>query len=244
MAADERMGHGSVWNSARLAEMFLSGVRGAIPLANEQIGVMLRLLGGTGITMRRVLDLGSGDGILAAAIGEAYPRCELVLLDFNETMLDAARSRFAQRAATVQYLLKDYGEKDWPASVEPPFDAIVSGFSIHHQPDDRKREIYGEIFGLLSPSGIFVNVEHVSSPTEWVRRLNDEHFLDSLQRWQPGVERQAVAEKYYFRPDKKANILAPVELQCEWLREIGYTDVDCHLKIFELAVFAGRKPRA
>jgi hypothetical protein len=26
------------------------------------------------------------------------------------------------------------------------------------------------------------------------------------------------------------------------LREIGYTDVDCYLKVFELAVFGGRKP--
>ena len=46
----------------------------------------------------------------------------------------------------------------------------------------------------------------------------------------------------YYRPDKAANILAPVDEQCRWLREIGYEDVDCYLRILELAVFGGRKP--
>ncbi len=44
------------------------------------------------------------------------------------------------------------------------------------------------------------------------------------------------------RPDKDANILLSVEVQCDWLREIGYEEVDCYFRIYELAVFAGRKP--
>ena len=44
------------------------------------------------------------------------------------------------------------------------------------------------------------------------------------------------------RDDKEANILAPVEVQCEWLRECGFEDVDCFFKFFELAVFGGRPP--
>ena len=41
---------------------------------------------------------------------------------------------------------------------------------------------------------------------------------------------------------KAANILAPVELQCRWLREIGYEEVDGYFRIYELAVFGGRRP--
>lgn len=44
------------------------------------------------------------------------------------------------------------------------------------------------------------------------------------------------------RVDEVANILAPAYVQCAWLREIGYADVDCFLKVFELAVFGGRRP--
>jgi len=53
---------------------------------------------------------------------------------------------------------------------------------------------------------------------------------------------QEIEQEYTTRPDKAANILASVELQCDWLREIGYEDVDCYMRIYELAVFGGRKP--
>jgi hypothetical protein len=43
------------------------------------------------------------------------------------------------------------------------------------------------------------------------------------------------------QPDKKENILAPGEEQCRWLRLIGFADVDCFLRVFELALFGGRK---
>ncbi|HMQ52517.1 MAG TPA: class I SAM-dependent methyltransferase, partial [Anaerolineae bacterium] len=32
------------------------------------------------------------------------------------------------------------------------------------------------------------------------------------------------------------------ETQCAWLRQLGFADVDCYFKIFELAVFGGRRP--
>jgi hypothetical protein len=53
--------------------------------------------------------------------------------------------------------------------------------------------------------------------------------------------RKELAREYYARPDKRENILAPVETQCAWLRAIGFQDVDCFFKLFELALFGGRK---
>jgi hypothetical protein len=57
----------------------------------------------------------------------------------------------------------------------------------------------------------------------------------------PCKTRQEIEEVYYQRPDKTENILAPVETQCQWLRDIGFQDVDCFFKVFELALFGGRK---
>jgi tRNA (cmo5U34)-methyltransferase len=51
-----------------------------------------------------------------------------------------------------------------------------------------------------------------------------------------------VMASYRERADGPANILAPVGDQLEWLRELGFVDVDCAFKAFELAVFAGRRP--
>jgi ubiquinone/menaquinone biosynthesis C-methylase UbiE len=233
----------SMWSERALADVYLEGVRGAIPLANEQIEVMLRLIAANGRPIGRLLDLGCGDGILASAILDRHAGAEAVLVDFNSAMLDAAKMRLRDRSPAARFINFDYGDPAWVSHVRntAPFDAIVSGFSIHHQPDGRKREIYREIFDLLSPGGIFVNVEHVASPTEWVRGVNDELFVDSLHRHHSDQSREQVASTYYHRPDKAANILAPVEDQCGWLRQIGFADVDCYFKIFELSVFGGRR---
>ncbi len=56
-----------------------------------------------------------------------------------------------------------------------------------------------------------------------------------------GRSRQEVARAYYARQDKEENILAPANDQCRWLRQSGYQNVDCFFKVFELALFGGRK---
>ena len=87
--------------------------------------------------------------------------------------------------------------------------------------------------------------EHVLSSTPAVGKLFDDYFIDNLlsfhRKSNPDIDRALVADKYYNRPDKEENVLAAVDLQCGWLKEIGFQDVDCFLKVFELALFGGRK---
>ncbi len=240
----------AVWQSDEVVAAYLSGVRGAIPLAAAQIDTMLRLIGATGLPVRRVLDLGCGDGVLAAALLGRFPEARATLVDFSEPMLAAARTRFAARCDAVRIVAADYSDPAWTSQVaaDAPFDAVVSGFSVHHQPDDRKRRIYRECFGLLVPGGVFLNLEHVASGSAWAARANDENFVDHLAahalRTGDPRSRDEVARAYYFREDKAANILAPVEEQCSWLRAIGFAEVDCFFRQFELALFGGRVPGA
>jgi len=56
-----------VWKLGPVVERALS-YRAAIPLAYEQIGMMLSLLDSRDEPVARFLDLGCGDGILGAAV--------------------------------------------------------------------------------------------------------------------------------------------------------------------------------
>ena len=84
-----------------------------------------------------------------------------------------------------------------------------------------------------------------ASPTPRVERLFDEAMTDQLysRRQEKGesVTREQVFQEFLQRPDRAANILASVEEQCQWLRELGFQDVDCFWKYFELALFGGTK---
>lgn len=244
--AESNTPRAEVWKSAELVQTFLQGVRGGIPYAADQIDVMVRVVNTARHPMTRFLDLGSGAGTVAAALLAAHPEAEAVLVDFSEPMLEAARASFPSPPHIL--VQADFNEPGWTNAISNlgPFDAIVSGYAIHHSPNDVKRRIYAEIFEHLEPGGVFVNIEHVKPASPWVGALNDALFVDTIhahhQRINSGKTRQQVAEEFVFRPDKAANILAPVEDQCAWLRDIGFEDVDCYFKVFELAVFGGRKP--
>lgn len=226
---------------------FLDGVRGALPLAAEQIDVLLRLVEARGRPVESFADLGCGNGILAGALLERYPRAAATLVDFSERMIDEARDHLACHAANCHFVVANLADPAWLGLVaaEAPFELVVSGYAIHHLADARKRQLYGEVFDLLKPGGLFANTEHVKSATTWGEQIFDELMIDSLCVYhsERGSDktREQIAEEFVHRPDKAENILAPVEVQCEWLRSCGFRDVDCYFKLFELAIFGGRR---
>jgi SAM-dependent methyltransferase len=238
----------TVWQSPELADTFINEVRGGVPYAADQIAMMLRVLAANADRIGRFADLGCGGGIVARSILARFPGSQAVLVDFSEPMMAAARKSLAEVRPAPVFAVADLAAPGWLDSVRPhvPFDVVASSYAIHHLPDPRKRELFAEIFELLAPGGMFVNVEHVASATAWVEQRSDELLIDSLFAFQrgkgSGKTRAQVADEFVHRPDKAANILAPVERQCEWLRACGFADVDCFFKVFELAVFGGRRP--
>ena len=238
-----------IWKLPAVVNRFLSH-RAAIPLAQEQISVMMAILKSRTQPVERFLDLGCGDGILGAAILGEYRSSRGVLADFSDSMLEQAREQLKEYAHQLVFENLDYGDPAWVDRMQAygPFDAIVSGYSIHHQPDRRKREIYGEIYSLLKPGGWFVNIEHIAPAAQLVTDLFNNQLVEGYyaieQRNGGKRTREEMANVYLNRPDKDANKLLTVDIQCNWLREIGYEEVDCYFRIYELAVFAGRRPVA
>jgi tRNA (cmo5U34)-methyltransferase len=179
--------------------------------------VLLEHLSGSA---RRVLDLGTGDGRLLALLQRDRPALRGVGLDFSDLMLTAARQRFAG-AAGVELVKHDLAA---PLPALGRFDAVVSSMAIHHLEHERKRQLYGEVLGLLEPGGVFANFEHVASPTP---RLHAAFFAAI------GVP---------LEDADPSDRLLDVETQLGWLRELGFEDVDCYWKWLEMALLIGVKP--
>jgi tRNA (cmo5U34)-methyltransferase len=237
-----------VWKLPAIVDRFLS-FRAAIPLAHEQIGVMMSILKSRAQPAEKFMDLGCGDGILGAAILGEYPSSHGVLIDFSEPMLEQAREQLNEYGDQLTFMNLDYGDPAWVKSIQTQglYDAIVSGYSIHHQPDARKRPIYEEIFSLLKPGGWFINIEHIAAESQLAVDLFNNHIIEAryaIEHKNGGRKTKHEIEDIYMnRPDKEANILLSVDTQCNWLREIGYEEVDCYFRVYELAVFGGRRPK-
>ncbi len=169
---------------------------------------------------RRILDLGSGEGRLLGLLLDRLPEATGVALDFSEQMLARLHARFGTDAR-VDVCAHDFST---PLPNLGSFDAIVSSFAIHHLVDDRKHALYTEVHERLTPGGVFLNLEHVASPTPALH----EAFLHAI-----GVR---------LEDDDPSNKLVAVATQLDWLRDIGFVEVDCHWKWRELALLAGNRP--
>ncbi len=249
----------TIWQSSSVVDNYLEGVRAALPLATEQIEVMMRVIDLAGEPIIRFLDLGCGDGILGATILEKFPEAQGLFFDFSEPMISVAREKLGDENPNIvrpnnvrpnlEFVVGDYATSAWLEQVQhlAPYDAIVSGYSIHHQPDARKKTLYAEIFDLLKPGGLFINIEHVAAPTPWVERLWHVALVDGVYTQQQTtggtMSWDELDQRFQESPENEANILALVEDQCAWLRDIGFVDVDCYFKVFGLSVFGGRRPR-
>jgi len=165
----------------------------------------------------RFLDLGSGDGRLLGLVRGRHPQAVAVGLDNSAPMLARATERFGDdpdldlRAHDLRLPLAEPG----------PFDAIVSGLAIHHLEDERKRELFTEIRGLLAPGGVFANLDLVAPSSQPLH----ERFRREIGRTE----------------DDPSDRLADLSDQLQWLREAGFGDVDCHFKWLELALIVAVK---
>ncbi len=166
---------------------------------------------------RTVLDLACGDGRLAALVLEARDTVDAVVaVDSSPPMLERATARFAAdpRVAVQPRDLDD------PIADLGTFDVVVSGFAIHHLEDARKQSLFGEIATMLTPGGIFANLEVVASPTPELHAT----FLAAIGR----------------AADDPGDRLVSVDTQLDWMRDAGLTQVDCLWKWRGFALLVGQ----
>lgn len=206
----------NLWTSSKHARDYLENHADHISHRDEGEAALLEFVPAAA---RRILDLGTGDGRLLALVRKEHPSTEAIAIDFSPAMLEAARRRFAgdPQVAVIEHNL------DSPLPALGKFDAVISSFAIHHLIHERKRALYAEIYALLGTGGVFCNLEHVASPSQGLH----EEFLHRIG--------------FTVASEDPSNKLLEVETQLQWLREIGFTDVDCHWKWRELALLAGRR---
>ena len=108
----------------------------------------------------RVLELGSGPGLLAEQVLTLCNVSEYTLFDFSPPMLKMARERL-QSQSRAHYVEGSFKEASWPSLLSPPFDVVVAQQALHEIRHKRHLSgLYAQILTVQSPGGLLLVCDH------------------------------------------------------------------------------------
>ena len=181
----------------------------------------------------RILDLGAGTGLFSKLVMEQFASANFVLCDVAEQMLAVARERFAQFGNQFSYVVDDFRDiADWGT-----FDLVISSLAVHHLANDEKRSMFGQVYRLLGDVGVFINVDQIKGETPYFEKFYWDTWLNEVRL--SGASEKQIAASIERRTDYDKDALLADQLA--WLREAGFSDVDCVYRVFFVGVFAAFK---
>jgi tRNA (cmo5U34)-methyltransferase len=228
------------WHNPADVEAWLGERTRGNPLRAEQVGIVLDLLAVLQPDGQRVLDLGCGDGLIAALVLDRFPAAHLTGVDDSPPMLAAAAERLAAypgRTVLYRSTMQAVGTLGLPAA---GFDAAIGIQSIHHLTGDEKQALFRTVAGLLRPGGLFLISDRVMLAAAGLfpyhvalwNRLQIAHGDRSAPPDASYTAHLAGLQRRGDQPDT-------VEDQLAWLRAAGFGAVDCFYRHVERAVFGG-----
>jgi tRNA (cmo5U34)-methyltransferase len=132
--------------------------------------------GTEGLSVARVLDLGTGTGETARRVLQRHPAARVTGIDMSEGMLGRARDVLPPQQ--VDELLVRSLQEPLPAG---PFELAISGLAIHHLDDPGKADLFHRVARTLRAGGRFVMGDVVvpESAAEAVTPLSPDFDLPS-----------------------------------------------------------------
>ncbi len=108
----------------------------------------------------KVLDVGCGTGALTFEAKAAAPAVQIHGIDAAPEMIEVARKKTRSRKADIDFQVAvierlPFGDGE--------FDLVLSGFMLHHLPEDVKKSGIAEVARVLKPGGRFVAVDFSGS---------------------------------------------------------------------------------
>ena len=122
------------------------------------------------------LDVGAGYGLLTIELLKRFPNANVTLQDVSMPMFAHAKKRLTEKAPQLRFVTSDFSKPDWASQLGGPFDVVISAIAIHNMYDDNLiSSVYSGIHDLMSPGGIFINLDYagqsggVEAHLEWLR---------------------------------------------------------------------------
>ena len=222
-----------------------------VPRREEQIETVCRLIPGAPDEEFNVAELGSGDGALATAVMTSFPNCKYLALDGSDLMRERLEALPESSAGHLRVADFDLADSQWPALLPSPLRCVLASLIVHHLDGvDAKKRLFSSVASRLEPGGAFIIVDLVEPVSSQARdsyvRQWDEGVQTRIKQSGEGPEAYEIFREHRWNfyedpnPDPYDNP-SPLPDQLNWLREAGFSKVDCFWMYAGHAIFGGYK---
>lgn len=182
-----------------------------------------------------IIDLGCGTGYISMKIKERFPKSKLTCLDFAENMITQARIRL-KKYDSINFYNEDFRKFEF----DKTYDVAVSSLALHHlETKKEKKKFYSKIFDSLKSRGVFYNADIILGSNDYLQKLYISKWKEFMSRTISTKEIEDTWMTKHHKEDHPEILLD----QLEWLKEIGFTEVDVVWKYYNFAVYGGTKPK-
>lgn len=215
-----------------LTDGYTETIKRSFPRYPEMLWALVDYLP-AGRSFGSVLDLGCGTGNLSMVIHDTLPEASLHVVDISQDSLDICRSRLEECGGPV-FDREDFGSVEYGKG---SFDLVVSSIAIHHLDSRAKQSLFRRIYEWLTDDGVLCFADQCAGATNELNARHMENWKQlsadagsSDSEWEMWMQHQAEYDHLDTLTD-----------QIDWLRDAGFTMVDCPWRYLLWSVIQVRK---
>ena len=218
----------------------------AVPHRRDQLAALLTLIPFGVMDEFQAVELGSGEGRLAAAILEAFPNARIMALDGSASMREATAERLQHFPDRFDIDTFDLLRPDWYSHLDNAR-LVVSSLVVHHLDGPGKQSLFKAVRTRMADRGAFLTADLLFPKRAEARELFAATYDQSARSQSfeitgsDGYYQDFVQLEWnFFRyPDDPADKPSPLYEQLRWLDEAGFEEVDCFWLHAGHAIYGG-----
>ncbi|KZX17168.1 class I SAM-dependent methyltransferase [Methanobrevibacter filiformis] len=203
-----------------------------IPKYNEMLESLLNSVEFNTDSEIKVLELGSGTGILTKKIKERFPNSEIVSIDLSYNMVEKAKENL-KSYGNIEFKVGDFTKIDLGSG----YDVVISSLAIHHlEANPDKIELFSRIYDSLKENGIFYNADVLLGSSEYIKYINSYIFKEYLKINFTEEEILKIAKNR-----EEVDYPSTLFNQLNWLERVGFRNIEVVWKYYGHGVYGGKK---
>jgi tRNA (cmo5U34)-methyltransferase len=242
---------GNQWSEGD-SEIFIDLGEIFVPGRAEQMNALLDLIPARADEQFTLVELASGEGALAQAILKRFHVCHYVALDGSVVMRRHMSERLTEFRDRLEIRPFELVQQEWRADLPGNVRCVVSSLSIHHLFDEEKQQLFRELADHLEPGGALLVADIIRPATRQIANLFAQQYDDIVRKQSlqirgdlSGFEQFQQLKWNYFLHDYDSvdtnDHPSCLSDQLLWLREAGFSVVDCFWMQAGHAIYGGYK---